>query len=89
MSNAKFFRAATLSKHHSPKLSKDRVRKLTMPILLVMGENTFAMSKVTLAEVQKVLPRAKTIVIPKTGHGAVREDAGGFTDALLAFLGST
>jgi pimeloyl-ACP methyl ester carboxylesterase len=57
MANAKFFKAATLSNDPTPNISKDKVRRLKMPVLIIQGEDTFAMSKLIVKELTRVCPR--------------------------------
>jgi pimeloyl-ACP methyl ester carboxylesterase len=86
MANSNFFKAATLSHDHSPKLSKDKVRRLKMPILIIQGENTFPMMKAIIAELVRVLPTAKKVVISGAGHGSPREKPDAFTNVVINFL---
>ena len=88
IANARFFRAATLSNNPIPDLSKARVGKLQMPILIIQGEKTFELSKIIVKELRSILPAAETIIIPNAGHGSPREDPKAFGDALDGFLSS-
>ena len=86
MQNSRFFRAATLSKDHSPDISREKVRRLEMPILIVSGENTFPMAKRIVAELERVLPNADRTVIRNAGHGSPRQDPAAFDDVVLKFM---
>lgn len=89
MANAKFFKAATLSNDPTPNISKDKVRRLKMPVLIIQGEDTFAMSKLIVKELTRVLPSAEFVLIPHAGHGSPRENPQAFGDALDRFLSRT
>ena len=86
MQNAKFFKAATLSKDHSPDVSREKVRRLRIRILIVSGENTFPMAKLIVKELERVLPDADRIVIPNAGHASPRQNPAAFNEAVLNFL---
>ena len=86
MQNSRFFKAATMSTDHSPDISRDKVRRLKIPILIVNGENTFPMFKLIVEELGKLLPDAERAVIPNAGHGSPRQSPKAFTDAVLRFM---
>lgn len=89
MANARFFRAATLSTDPTPDISKTKVRRLKMPILIIEGENTFMMSKLIVKELEALLPRATKVLIPHAGHGSFRENPKAFGDAVERFLATS
>jgi pimeloyl-ACP methyl ester carboxylesterase len=86
MQNSRFFKATTLSKDHSPDITREKVRRLRIPILIVSGENTFPMAKLIVKELERVLPGADRIVIPNAGHGSPRQNPAAFAEAVLNFL---
>ena len=86
MQNSRFFKAATLSSNRAFELSKEKVGRLKMPILLIRGENTILMHKLIIEELKRVLPGAEQAIIPKAGHGSARENPQAFNDAMLKFL---
>ncbi len=86
MQNSRFFKAATSSSHPFPNLSKAKVRRLKMPILLIRGENTILIHKLVIEELERLLPNAETVTIPKAGHGSPRENPQAFNDAVAKFL---
>lgn len=57
---------------------------LSMPVLLVTGENTSPRFKQLVPMQQKCLPSAKTVVIPNAGHGMIGQPA--FIAAVQDFL---
>src|SRR5205807_1518189 len=81
-----FFKANTLSSDPHPNLSKDKVRRLRMPILIVTGENTIRIHKLVNEELARLLPKAERATIPKAGHGSARENPQAFNEAVLKFL---
>jgi non-heme chloroperoxidase len=86
MQNARFFRAATLSKVHSPDISKSKVSRLKIPVLLVNGEHTPEMLRSIVEEFAKVLPSAERHIVKGAGHGSPREKPEDFTSAVAAFI---
>ena len=86
MENARFFKAVTLSTNPLPNLSKEKVKRLTVPILIVTGENTTALPKFINEELARLLPKAERATIPQAGHGSARENPQAFNEVVLNFL---
>ena len=87
MQNSRFFRAATASSDPFPDLSKEKVRRLRMPVLIVTGEHTIRLHKFVNDELARLLPKAERLTIPGAGHGSARENPRDFNGAVLRFLG--
>jgi pimeloyl-ACP methyl ester carboxylesterase len=86
MQNSRFFRANTSSSEPFPNLSKAKVRRLRIPVLIITGENTIKLHKLVNEELARLLPKAEQATIPKAGHGSPRENPQAFNDAVLKFL---
>lgn len=86
MQNSRFFKANTLSSDPFPNLSKDKVRRLRMPVLIITGESTIKIHKLVNEELARLLPKAEQVIIPKAGHGSPRENPPAFNEAVLKFL---
>ena len=86
MQNSRFFRAATLSADPFPDLSKEKVKRLNTPILIVTGEHTIKLHKFINEELARLLPKAERVTIPQAGHGSARENPQAFNEAALKFL---
>jgi len=86
MQNSRFFRANTLSSDPYPNLSKDKVRQLRIPILIITGENTIRVHKLVNDELARLQPRAERAIIPKAGHGSSRDNPQAFNEAVLKFF---
>ncbi len=86
MQNSRFFKAATSSADPFPAVSKDKVRRLDMPVLIVTGENTIRLHKFVNDELARLLPRAERLTIPQAGHGSARENPQAFNVAVTKFL---
>lgn len=86
MQNSRFFKATTLSSDPFPNLSKDKVKRLRIPTLIVTGENTIKIHKLVNEELARLLPKAERATIPKAGHGSARENPQAFNEAVLKFL---
>ena len=88
MQNSRFFKANTLSFDPFPNLSKDKVKRLRIPTLIMTGENTIKIHKLVNEELARLLPKAEQAIIPKAGHGSPRENPQAFNEAVLKFLAS-
>lgn len=86
MQNSRFFKASTASSDPFPALSKEKVKRLKMPILIISGENTLKINKFINAELVRLLPKAENAIIPQAGHGSARENPQAFNEAVLKFL---
>jgi non-heme chloroperoxidase len=86
MQNARFFKASTLSADPFPPLSKEQVKQLRIPILIVTGEQTIKIHQLVNEELARLLPHAAQTTIPQAGHGAARENPHAFNEAVLHFL---
>ena len=88
MQNSRFFKANALSSDPFPNLSKDKVRRLRIPVLIVTGENTIKIHKLVNEELARLLPKAERVIIPKAGHFSPRENPQAFNEAVLKFFAS-
>lgn len=86
MQNSRFFKAATSSADPFPAVSKGKVRRLGMPVLIVTGENTIQLHKFVNDELARLLPKAERVTIPQAGHGSARENPQAFNAAVTKFL---
>lgn len=88
MQNSRFFKANTLASDPFPNLSKAKVRRLRIPVLIITGENTIRIHKLVNEELARLLPKAEQAIIPKAGHGSPRENPQAFNEAVLKFFAS-
>ena len=86
MQNSRFFKAATSSSDPFRNLSKSKVKRLKLPVLIITGENTLELLKFINDELARLLPKAERAQIPNVGHASARENSKAFTDAVLTFL---
>jgi non-heme chloroperoxidase len=86
MQNSRFFKASTSSSDPFPNLSKAKVARLRMPVLIITGENTIMLHKLVNEELARLLPKAEQATLPKAGHGSPRENAQAFNEAVLEFF---
>lgn len=86
MQNSRFFKASTSSSDPFPKLSKDKIKRLSIPVLIITGENTIKLHKFVNEELARLLPKAERATILKAGHGSARENPQAFNEAALKFL---
>jgi pimeloyl-ACP methyl ester carboxylesterase len=86
MENSRFFKVMTSSSDPFPNLSKAKVARLRIPILIITGENTIKLHKLVNEELARLLPKAEQAIIPKAGHGSPRENPQAFNEAVLKFF---
>jgi pimeloyl-ACP methyl ester carboxylesterase len=70
---------------HNPKL-RERMHRVTMPALVVWGEQDELFPVAYAYEFEKVLPNAKLAIIPNCGHLPAQEKVDDFAKAALSFL---
>jgi pimeloyl-ACP methyl ester carboxylesterase len=87
MENVRFFKAITSSSNPFPNLSKDAVRRLEMPVLVVRGVDTDELHRLITEELGRLLPNAERLTVPQAGHGSPRQNPRAFNAAVLDFLG--
>jgi non-heme chloroperoxidase len=86
LQNARFFKAVTASSNPFPNLSKDKVKKLRMPVLIIRGANTEELDILISEELARPIPNAEKGIIPQAGHGSPRQNPSAFNATVLAFL---
>jgi pimeloyl-ACP methyl ester carboxylesterase len=86
MQNARSFKALTLSSDPFPKLSKRELARLRIPTLIITGENTTRIHKLVTAELARLIPNAESVMLPRAGHGSLRDNPQAFDEAVLKFL---
>jgi pimeloyl-ACP methyl ester carboxylesterase len=89
MQNAAFFKMMARSEDPYPDLSRDKVRRLKMPVLVITGEKTVAIHREIDGELVRLIPRARSSTIPNAGHGSPRENPDAFTQVVENFLTTT
>jgi pimeloyl-ACP methyl ester carboxylesterase len=88
MRNAPAMHELTRAHDPFPDLERSAVSRLTMPTLLLHGEQTNALHLLVMDELSKVMGHARRIEIPNAGHGSPNENPGAFNAAVVAFLES-
>lgn len=86
MANARFFKALTSSSDPFPNLSKDAVRRLPMPMLIVRGADTDELHRRVTQELERLVPAADRLIVPNAGHGSPRQNPRVFNAAVVEFL---
>jgi pimeloyl-ACP methyl ester carboxylesterase len=86
LQNSRFFKVATLSSDPFPDISQDKVKALTMPVLIVTGENTIRIHQFVNDVLARLLPRAQRVTISRAGHGSARENPQAFNEAVVQFM---
>lgn len=86
MQNAGFFRMVTRSKEPYPDITRQQLRSLRIPVLVITGEKTTEIHRRIDEELSRLIPRARSAMIPSAGHGSPRENPGAFTEVVENFL---
>jgi len=68
MENALEWQALTTSSDAFPMLDRAAVKAVKVPVLLMSGQNTMQMNKLINAELERLLPKAETVVIRGATH---------------------
>lgn len=85
MHNSRFFKANASASDPFPNLSKEKVRRLHIPVLIITGENTITIHRLVNEELARLLPKAEQAIIPNAGHFSPRENPQAFNEAVLKF----
>jgi pimeloyl-ACP methyl ester carboxylesterase len=75
-----------ISSVHDTYVTRDEVRQLTVPVLLVQGEVSPAILVHIVDELQICLPQSERVVIPNASHGMWAANPDACNAALQAFL---
>jgi pimeloyl-ACP methyl ester carboxylesterase len=86
MRNAQAMRALALSTEAYPALDEELLRTFTVPTLLLTGEDTMPVHRVTTQALKGLLPRAPLKVVPGCGHGVHRDNPSAFNRTVLEFF---
>ncbi|MFN2563407.1 MAG: alpha/beta fold hydrolase [Gemmatimonadaceae bacterium] len=78
--------AQTMSTAAFPDLSRDAVRAITAPVLMLSGARTIPLHALVDDELQRVLPRARRVVIPEATHDLWADQPERCRELALAFL---
>jgi pimeloyl-ACP methyl ester carboxylesterase len=66
--NSLEWQALTMSSDAFPMLDRGAVKAITVPILLMSGQNTMQINKLINAELHRLLPKAETVMVPGATH---------------------
>ena len=78
--------AAQLTHTQFSLLDKDNLRRVTVPTLLLSGEQSPLIMRLLTERLQESLPRAERVNIPDASHDAHVDNPSAVTGAILAFL---
>jgi pimeloyl-ACP methyl ester carboxylesterase len=78
--------ASQLTRGTFPSIDPDDVRRITVPMLLLSGEQSPPIMRVLTDRLHDLLPKANRIEIPRASHDAQVDNPSAVTDAALTFL---
>jgi pimeloyl-ACP methyl ester carboxylesterase len=84
--NARALQALTQSSDPFPRLARDAVQRLTVPTLIVEGEQTIKLHQLVDDQLLRCLPGSERVVIPHATHRSAGENPDAFNSAVLTFL---
>jgi pimeloyl-ACP methyl ester carboxylesterase len=88
MRNAAAMKALAQSHDPFPEVERSAVACLTMPTLLLQGENTSALHRQVMNELGNVMRGVTRAEIPFAGHGSPNENPDDFNEVVILFLDS-
>lgn len=88
MRNAAAMQALTQSRDAFPEVERSAVACLTVPTLLLQGEQSCALHRQVMHELSRAMSHAKRAEIPFAGHGSPNENPDEFNAAVAQFLDS-
>lgn len=88
MQNLRAMKMLALSSDEFPLLTPEQLAGLSMPVLLLAGQQTQPVHQAIFNNVCAVMPQARHAWVNGAGHGVTREQAETFNRLALAFLAS-
>jgi non-heme chloroperoxidase len=84
--NVNEWHALAVSAHTYPKLDYDRVRGLTVPVLLLSGGANQGFNTLVDGELERLLPDVERVIFPDASHEMFLDDPSASADAMLEFF---
>jgi pimeloyl-ACP methyl ester carboxylesterase len=84
--NISELRAIAMTQNPFTSISCDQVRKMNVPVLLVVGDLSPAMFKITANELDRCLPKKERAILHNTSHGLQDQNPTEFNKLVLAFI---
>jgi pimeloyl-ACP methyl ester carboxylesterase len=89
LQNAPALKAINLSAEPAfPIIAKEDLRKLTVPTLMIKGERADRLHASVTDEIARLVPNAKSVIVPSAGHATQRDNPTFFNAVVLEFLES-
>jgi pimeloyl-ACP methyl ester carboxylesterase len=87
--NAPALKAINLSSEPAfPKIKKKDLRKLAVSTLMIKGERADRLHATVADEIARLIPQARSVIVPNAGHATPRDNPAFFNAAVLEFLAS-
>lgn len=87
VSNVEDWKAITTAPGALPKISREQVASISVPVLLISGGSSAGIHRLIDAELARVIPQVERIIIPDATHEAWVERPAECAAAIAAFLG--
>lgn len=86
MQNARAVREISLATEPFPAITRGKLAKLKIPVLIVTGEETVRIHRIVDEQLVLMIPKSRHVLISKSGHGAQVENPSEYNAAVLTFL---
>lgn len=86
LQNAGALKAINLSSEPFPPVSKAVLRTLKVPTLMIKSERADQLHGMVADEIARLIPNAKSVVIPNSGHNSPRDNPKVFNTTVLSIL---
>jgi pimeloyl-ACP methyl ester carboxylesterase len=78
--------ALITSRDAFPLVRREDVQRLTVPALMLSGGNSYSVGKLIDAELERVLPNTRRVIVPQATHEICQEQPVACVEAIRAFL---
>ena len=86
LANIREWEVLAMSSDAFPIVRREDVQRITTPTLMLSGENSYSIGKLIDAELERVLPNVRRVIVPQATHETCEEQPAFCIEAIRAFL---